>query len=260
MPVPISIGRLVYRLYQMAWTGLDWLYPPQCVGCSCPGARWCLACQEQVELVSAPLCQCCGQPLVQDGLCVLCQTAAPAYTALRSWAVYADPLRKAVHRLKYMGDIALGEALARPLIDFLHDLNWPVEWVVPVPAGSARLSARGYNQASLLARPLALAENLLYKPQALYKTRDTRSQVGLTAAERRENIQNAFAAAVSVKDRILLVVDDVTTSGATMQACAQVLRDAGAKAVYGLTLARAGAHLSNEDDGLAPAGSEMLKN
>ena len=192
---------------------------------------------------------------------MVCQASAPAYTALRSWGKYSGPLRKAVLRLKYQGDIALGEALSRPMIDLLYDLNWPIEWVTPVPSGVARIAERGYNQASLLARPIALAGKLVYKPQALYKTRNTRSQVGLSAAERRENVRDVFATAAGLAEgRTILVVDDVTTSGATMQSCAQALLEAGAAAVYGLTLARPNLPAGNEEYIPEPAGLQRMNN
>ncbi len=99
---------------------------------------------------------------------------------------------------------------------------------------------RGYNQAPLLALPLALGARLPYQPAALKKVRDTPTQVGLTVPERRENVRDAFQAARRlVAGKQVLVIDDVMTSGATMDACAQALLDQGARLVYGLTLTRA---------------------
>jgi ComF family protein len=154
--------------------------------------------------------------------------------------VFGGPLRAALHRLKYQRDIALGEALALPLISLFQGLNWPVDCVTATPIGVARRAERGYNQASLLALPLALAGGIPYLSKALVKTRETRSQVGLNRAERRENLSGAFRAETKiVRGKSVLVVDDVITSGATMQACALALLDAGATRVFGLTLARA---------------------
>jgi competence protein ComFC len=240
MVVPGELGRPAYRLYQLAWTGLDWLYPPQCGGCGKAGSRWCADCRRLAYLLPDSICQVCGQILPAAGLCPSCQQNPPPYAALRSWAVFDGPLRKAMHRLKYSRDIALGEILARPLLQLLHQLEWDIELVTSVPVGVARRAERGYNQATLLAFPLALASGIPFRSQALRKVAETRSQVGLSPTQRRENVSAAFqASAEIVAARNVLVVDDVTTSGATIEACAFALRRAGARQVFGLTLARA---------------------
>lgn len=240
MFVPGNLGRPAYRLYQLAWTGLDWLYPPSCGGCGKAGVRWCADCQGQTPRLPPTICQICGQPMQKAGLCCSCRENPPSYTALRSLAAFNGPLRQAMHRLKYARDIALGEALARPLLQMLQQLEWPIDLVTAVPIGVARRAERGYNQATLLAFPLALAGGVPFRPQALLKVRETRSQVGLNHAQRRENVSEAFQARSEiVAGRRVLVVDDVTTSGATIEACASALSKAGAPQVFGLTLARA---------------------
>jgi len=126
------------------------------------------------------------------------------------------------------------------MIRSLSFTAWKVDLVVPVPISLSRRSERGYNQAALLARPITLCFGLEYRPQALEKSRETRSQVGLSLEERQTNVHGAFFAEHRiVEGKNILVVDDVTTSGATLNACAQALRLAGAKEVYCLTLARA---------------------
>ena len=238
--MPVLKASPLFRLYRLAWSGLDWIYPPTCGGCDQPGERWCPACRGSVRLLQPPLCPRCGQTLAADQPCLACPPGGYRFHALRSWAEFSGPLRNAIHRLKYQGDMALGEALAHPLAELLCRLGWEVEMVCPVPLGIARQQQRGYNQATLLALPLALACSLPYRPQALRKIRHTRSQVGLSRAERRENVAGAFQAQARwAQDKTVLVVDDVATSGATLDACAAALLAAGARAVYGLTLARA---------------------
>jgi ComF family protein len=142
--------------------------------------------------------------------------------------------------LKYHGDIALGDVLARPLISILWSLRWSFDLVVPTPIGQSRKRERGYNQAALLARPIAFYYEKMFAPQALQKKHDTRSQVGLTYDQRWMNVQDAFVADRGVvQGKQVLLVDDVTTSGATLNYCAQALIDAGAEKAYCLTLARA---------------------
>jgi ComF family protein len=150
-------------------------------------------------------------------------------------------VKNALHRLKYQRDVALGEALAVHLIACFNSLKWQVDLVVPVPLGVARRAQRGYNQAALLAKPLALACELAYRPAAIIKARETLSQVGLSVDQRWKNVYGSFSAREpAVRGRTILLVDDVATSGATLSACAVALRAAGAKEVYALTLARAG--------------------
>lgn len=229
-----------YRLYQVALAGLDLVYPPYCGGCKKPGARWCLACQQAARLVLPPFCEICGQSAPSGRLCLACRANLPAYCAVRSWAFFDGPLRQALHRLKYSGEITLGDALAQPLVSLLDSLSWPVDLVVPVPLGVARRAERGYNQAALLAWPLALRSGISYQSRAVRKVRETRSQVGLGVLQRFENVSGAFEAQADlVRAKTVLVVDDVTTTGATLQSMAQALLAAGCRQVYGLTLARA---------------------
>jgi len=234
-----SSGRPIYRAYQWLWSSLDLLFPPDCGGCGRPGKRWCEACDSAVLRILPPLCERCGQGLRKTGLCETCLVETPHFTSARSWSVFDGPVRQALHRLKYRRDISLGEILSRPLVGLLEEQEWPVDLVVPVPLGVARLRERGYNQATLLARPLALSCGTSFCPQALSRVRETRSQVGLSIAQRRENVNGAFQARTRwVSGRNVLVVDDVATSSATLDACAIALLKSGASRVFGLTLAR----------------------
>jgi len=240
MNMPEKMGRPAYRLYRLAWAGLDLLYPPHCGGCGLIGSRWCSDCQNRSNIISGPLCQICGRKMRTAGVCVFCKQSPPPFSALRSWGVFEDPLRNAIHRLKYGKDLAMGEILTRPLIVLLESLAWVVDLITPVPLSKARLSDRGYNQSTFLALPLAYGCSKPYSSRALEKTRETRTQVGLSLVERRENVEGAFRAKTElVRDLRVLVVDDVATSGATLEECAAALKEAGAMSVYGMTLARA---------------------
>jgi ComF family protein len=250
MPVLIVPRQIVYSLYKSVWEGLDWIYPPYCGGCGKTGSRWCDECQTCIDKLPDSVCLCCGDILTYGGLCTRCRLNPPSFTAMRSWAIFGGSIRNALHRLKYKGDIALGEILSRPLIKLLAVLHWDVEVLVPVPIGIARKVQRGYNQAAIIGLPIALSSNLAYRPKALVKTIETRSQVGLTIMERYANVHGAFQADKKVvSDRSVLIVDDVTTSGATIEACSSALLQAGAKAVYGITLARSVPHSDRNPDG-----------
>jgi ComF family protein len=121
----------------------------------------------------------------------------------------------------------------------LSELGWEVDHVVPIPLGDGRKAERGYNQVALIGIPLALSLGFRYLPDGLRRIRDTRSQVGLESAERLENVRGAFLARRElVQNQALLLLDDVTTTGATLEAAAEALLNGGARQVYALTLAR----------------------
>ncbi len=234
-----------YYLYHLLWAGIDLAFPPSCAGCGRPGYRWCPDCQKGLPSLSEPLCAVCGTMLARfDGdLCAQCRRQRPAFRSLRSWAAFDGPVRNALHRLKYRRDLGLGEALAQPISRFALSLGWPIDLVAPVPLGRRRQSERGYNQAALIAWPLAMALGIEYDQHAMARVRDTRSQVGLARRERQENVRDAFMAKPSrVRGRSILLVDDVATTGSTLSSCASALCSAGARDVFALTVARALPH------------------
>lgn len=238
---PASTTSTAYRLYRNTWLALDWVFPPRCGGCDERGSRWCKACQEQVVRLPAEICPVCGRMMRTTGqICRHCREVPPDYHQLRSFAIFDGSLRKALHRLKYARDIALADNLTQPLPAFLRELGWEIDLIVPVPLSKKRLKERGYNQAALLALPLALAAGFAYRSDALVKIKETRTQVGLNIQERRLNVSGAFCASQElVKGKRVLLFDDVTTSGATIESCAGAIMGAGADQVFGMTLARA---------------------
>ncbi|MBI1792944.1 MAG: ComF family protein [Chloroflexi bacterium] len=236
----MPVSSPAYSAYRLLWSGLDLLFPPVCGGCGQTGSRWCGNCQQSLPKLSEPVCDVCGVPLEAAGLCADCQRARPRFNALRSWSAFDAPVRNALHRLKYRRDIGLGDALAVHLSEYVAGLNWPINVVVPVPLGRGRSHERGYNQVGLIARPLSLALRLAYVPGALMRTRETRSQVGLTKNQRRDNVSGAFRAdGQLVKNKVVLLMDDVATTGSTLSSCAEALYAAGAQDVFALTVSRA---------------------
>jgi len=158
---------------------------------------------------------------------------------IRAAARYGGPLRAAILRLKFSG----WQAVAEPLSDYLWQA-WrqeplSVDVLVPVPSDKSRLRARGYNQSALLARGLARRIGKPVWEDALERTRQTARQVELPSAQRWQNVAGAFRCQDgAVRGRAILLVDDICTTGATLEACAAILRAAGARAVWGITLAR----------------------
>lgn len=227
----------------MAWSGIDLLFPPVCGGCGKAGSAWCPDCRARVPHIAEPFCDKCGIPVHKSVTCEKCASNPPPYRTMRSWAVFDSPVQDALHTLKYRRNMGIGEALARDMAGFVRSLQWGVDMLIPVPLGKKRLKERGYNQVGLVARPLAYELGLQYAPQGLWKSRDTRSQVGLTISERRENVSKAFQAeAKIVKRRSVLLMDDVATTGSTIHSCAEALYSAGAREVCAVTIARALPH------------------
>jgi ComF family protein len=162
---------------------------------------------------------------------------------MRSWAVFDFPVQNALHTLKYRRNMGIADAIARQMADFVRSLRWDVDMLIPVPLGKKRLKERGYNQVALVARPLAYELGLQYAPQVLWKSRETRSQVGLNVSQRRENVSKAYQAdGKVVNGRSVLLMDDVATTGSTIQSGAEALLSAGAREVHAITIARALSH------------------
>jgi ComF family protein len=177
-------------------------------------------------------------PGVAARLCGPCTAVPPPWDYARAAGQYVDPLRTALGAFKFEGR----RALARPLADLLVEqcgaaVPADVDALVPVPLGRSRERERGFNQAALLAERVARALGPPVRSW-LTRTRPTRPQSELGAAERRANVRDAFRAVAAVRERHVVVVDDVLTTGATAAECARVLRQAGARAVGVLTVAR----------------------
>lgn len=216
------------------------LFPPSCGGCEKIGHRWCNYCQQNLTPLPALVCDICGEPQKLSGICTKCKVSRPPYKALRSWVVFKDPVRSALHKLKYRQNIGLGGILAWPLAEYVEALNWDIDMLVPIPLSQQRLSERGYNQVALIAHPLAMIHRWNYAPGALQRIKYTRSQVGLTVEQRQENVNNAFLANPRlVHNKKVLLMDDVATTGATLNSASRALVEAGASNVYALTAARA---------------------
>jgi ComF family protein len=223
--------------------------PPTCLACRRPvGATGglCSHCWSRAGFIERPFCERLGTPFPHDAGEQLLSPAAiadpPAYERARAVARYSDVTRELVHLLKYGDrlDLApsLGQWMARAGAELLAD----ADALVPVPLHWARLWQRRFNQSAALAHAVAAVASVPVADQVLVRTRATPPQIGLARAERARNVQGAFAvpraARIDVKGKKLVIVDDVLTSGATADACARVLRRAGAANVDVLVLAR----------------------
>jgi ComF family protein len=153
-------------------------------------------------------------------------------------AIFAHPLRDAIHSLKYNNNRRLAGLLAARMAAFWRDNHLTADLIVPVPLHASRLTERGYNQSALLARALGVAVGVPVAEGLLIRHRATLPQVALGQAERRQNVQGAFTCPGDVTGQRIVLVDDVCTTGATLEACADALKAGAAGSVWALTLAR----------------------
>lgn len=199
---------------------LSFVAPARCAGCDAVLAR-----------TDALFCGACA-PLLEPHPDVLAgaRNAAGLY-------LHGGPLAEAIERLKYRGQGELGARLGALFVPHVAAWLGQIDGVIPMPLHPRRLRERGYNQAALLARPLAKALAVPMDVTSLERARDTGRQVGRDAVARAAEMRGAFRAASSVHDRAWLVVDDVRTTGATLAAAAATLREAGARRVVTIALA-----------------------
>ena len=218
------------------------VFPPLCVFCGVghrggPICRQCNAALPWINIV----CEHCGQslPATQPAgvVCADCQAKPPAFTKARAPCTYDFPLDAALKALKFNRRLWYVPALAGILLPVLEQEFSECDALVPVPLHRVRHALRGFNQATELCRPLRRATGLPVLQHA-YRHRATRSQAGLTAAERNRNVRNAFGVKGGTCCRYPLIVDDVITTGATCAQLATTLLHAGAEKVGVLTVAR----------------------
>ena len=222
---------------------LDLFFPPRCPGCReliAGAGPFCARCLETLAEVPLACCPRCGEPEALE-ICEHCRGAPPAFEKASAPYLHGGALADAIHRLKYEDRPHLAAPLASLVLARLApELDW-CEIVVPVALHPNRLRKRGYDQALLIARELARRTHKEVVARAVKRVRDTPPQVGRDRAQRAANVMGAFAAdAQKVAGRRVLLVDDVLTTGATAQAAARALVDAGARAVRVVALARAG--------------------
>lgn len=234
-------------LRPVAKAALDLLFPPLCIGCRAQvtDAGFCAACWSKVTFLDGPSCSCCGMPfsvaLEGEMQCAACLAQPPAFDSARAILSYDEHSRDAILGLKHADRLELVPGFARWLGRSGRQLLERCDLVVPVPLHRGRLWRRRYNQAAELARRLARDWNRPYAPQALARSRATPSQGAMASAKaRRRNVQRAFQVpdAAPIKGKRVLLLDDVLTTGATVQACARALKRAGAAEVHVLALAR----------------------
>lgn len=236
---------------------LPFLYPQRCLGCEAiidSAESFCTLCQKAVEPIVSPFCERCGVPFATGPLhvCGRCFRHEPAFRRARAWAYYEragrslQPLSAAIQRFKYQRNLGTGALLAQLAAEHFVQAaeGYDYDHILPVPLHVDRLRWRGFNQSLLLAQAIGQRHEIAVDPFVLHRIKPTPPQTQLSERERRANVRGAFG--MSDPERLagkrLLVVDDVYTSGATVEECARTLYQGGAQAVDVFTLTRAVFH------------------
>jgi len=215
---------------------LDMVFGGSCFICRGEArALLCGACERDLPRLPAERCPRCALPSPRSATCGRCLADPPRYDATFAALAYDFPADALVHSLKFRGELALAPFLGSLLLDEVqHDITE----IVPVPLSRARLRERGFNQAVEIARPLAKAAGQRIALELLERARDTPAQFELPWAERRRNVRGAFATTRALLGATVAVVDDVMTTGATLDEIAGVLKGAGAARVVNWVVAR----------------------
>ena len=224
---------------------LDLCFPPHCAGCKRNGHILCSTCYASIQLLSPPFCKHCQTPLGPDNYCKRCARHQLQFSGLRIVGAYQEPLRSYIRALKYYnGNKRLAQPLGTLLAQTYQRTRLATDMIIPVPLHTERQQMRGYNQAQLLAEVCSTELGIPLHVSLLSRVRATASQTDLhNSDERQKNVAGAFVLHPKSNVRALskhniLLIDDVCTTGATLEACAAPLFAAGANTVWGLVLAR----------------------
>jgi ComF family protein len=230
---------MVALLSRASRLALDLLFPPQCAICHAGGSALCELCMARLPLAEQPRCQRCWDD-VRSGLrCERCATAPPRFASVRSPFTHADAARDLVHLLKYDGLTSLADPMAGLMVEAAR--GFVADVIVPVPLHGGRQRSRGYNQAALLASRIASETGRVLDRRAVRRVRATKPLArSMSRDERAAIVAGAFRAdEARVSGRAILLVDDVVTTGATLDSCAGALLEAGARRVDAVTFVHA---------------------
>lgn len=249
MPLFLQLSPVLHPLRRWTMAALDALLPPRCLGSGkivdSPGmldaAFW-----AELAFISAPACARCGLPfsfsVAEGSLCAACIDTPPDFDMARAAVVYNDASRQLILDFKYGDKMHAVDTFLPWLSRAAAPMAADTDIVLPVPLHPRRLWQRRFNQSAVLAQAIARVSGAAFIPDGMTRKRFTQPQKGLSRSERHSNVRGAFAvsprAQATIKNKNVMLVDDVFTSGATLNECARVLKRAGAAKVYVVTLAR----------------------
>jgi len=198
---------------------------------------WCEACNRALPYLDAPHCPRCALPTPNGEICGRCLTHPPRFTRTTAVFSYSFPLDRLIQALKYREQLELAHAFATRLVERIDRDALP-DVVIPMPLHPAKLRTRGFNQSQLLAAQATRQLDLTLLPQACRRVRDTPSQSALPWKERKKNVRNAFRCDVDLDGKRVALVDDVMTSGASLNALAEAVHKRGASEIQAWIVAR----------------------
>jgi ComF family protein len=227
-------------LRQIPKSIIDFLFPSRCLGCGRWGDFICESCFINLPRIVPPVCNKCGKPESTGGLCPACWNSHLVIDGIRSVFHFEGTVRKAIHHLKYYNLKAISKDLALVLYDYISHNELNSDIIIPVPLHRKRLRKRGYNQSFLVAKELGMLTSISVITDSLIRIKEGVPQAKTKGIEqRKENVHDAFVCREThVKNKKVLLIDDVCTSGATLESCAIALKDVGATSIWGLTIAR----------------------
>lgn len=244
-----TLSHLKEKARPFVTVGLNLCFPPRCSACQCitdSAHGLCLECFAAVPWITVPHCQTCGMPFASslgaEALCGACLADAPLYALARSAMAYGDVTRPLIARFKYHDHTQHAAHYARWMMRAAADALEGCDLLVPVPLHWRRLFQRRFNQSALLAQQMSEIADIPMLAEGLLRIRHTPPQANLPRSERLENVKDAFRVnhrhAEAIRGKVIALVDDVMTTGATIHACTRALMLAQAKAVHVITLAR----------------------
>ena len=228
------------QLSKIKGAALDLLFPQKCLGCGEEGGLLCRRCRLSLPRIIPPVCPKCGRPQSSGIICPSCVPWKNNIDGIRSPFKFEGLMRQAVHQLKYKNLRSLARPLAELLENYLISYPAPGDFIVPVPLHPKRLRERGYNQSQLVAHELSKLLDLPLREDCLTRVKYILPQAQTKSVDERiKNVQEAFFCFnTGLQNTRILLIDDVSTSGATLDACASALKKAGAFSVWGIVLSR----------------------
>jgi len=217
---------------------LEYLFPKFCVSCKIEGVYLCKNCAEDILEVKSQTCPKCGRLSDSGRYCLKCRKGKFLKGIICATYFEEGPIKEIIHNFKYNSLQEFSKILGLKMADSGIEFTC-FDYITFVPLHRKRLAQRGYNQAQLLSEEIAKIKHIKCE-NLLIKVKHTKRQVGLIGSKRRRNLESAFRInkEIEIENKKIIIVDDISTTGTTLNECARVLREAGAKEIWGLVVAR----------------------